>query len=131
MRKTWRAVIVKEQPSNLTYALYAAGGSPRPTGDIVIGGALTETKGPADLPLGTWSFLTAAWDGTTLRLFVNGALVAEKPITGMMSVTAGALRIGGDSVWGEFFKGTIDDVRIYNRGLLGAEIQTDMNAPVR
>ena len=40
------------------------------------------------------------------------------------------LRIGGNQVWGEYFAGLIDEVRIYNRALSAAEIQTDMNTPV-
>jgi hypothetical protein len=33
-------------------------------------------------------------------------------------------------MWGEFFQGRIDEVRIYNRALSQTEIQTDMNTPV-
>jgi len=33
-------------------------------------------------------------------------------------------------VWGEYFTGRIDEVRIYNRALSQAEIQTDMNTPL-
>ena len=40
------------------------------------------------------------------------------------------LRLGGNSVWGEFFKGRIDEVRIYNRALSATEIQTDMSTSV-
>ena len=41
-----------------------------------------------------------------------------------------SLRIGGNAPWGEYVTGQIDDVRIYNRALSQAEIQTDMNTPV-
>ena len=40
------------------------------------------------------------------------------------------LRFGGNSIWGEFFRGRIDDVRIYNRALSVAELQADMATPV-
>ncbi len=40
------------------------------------------------------------------------------------------LRIGGNSVWGEYFAGLIDEVRVYNRALTAAEIQQDMQTPV-
>jgi hypothetical protein len=33
-------------------------------------------------------------------------------------------------VFGEYFQGRIDDLRIYNRALSAAEITTDMNTPV-
>ena len=38
--------------------------------------------------------------------------------------------IGGNTMWGEYFAGLIDEVRIYNRALSAAEIQNDMNTPV-
>ena len=50
--------------------------------------------------------------------------------TGNMPNSAGVLRIGGNSVWGEWFAGLIDEVRIYRRALTQAEIQTDMGTPV-
>ena len=42
----------------------------------------------------------------------------------------GALRIGGNAVWGEWFNGWIDEVRVYGRALSAAEIQDDMNTSV-
>jgi concanavalin A-like lectin/glucanase superfamily protein len=48
-----------------------------------------------------------------------------------MTASTKPVRIGGNAVWGEYFKGLVDDVRIYNRALSLAEIQTDMNTPVR
>jgi hydrogenase maturation factor HypE len=82
------------------------------------------------VPLNTWTHLALTYDGATMRMFVNGAQVSTKAVTGSAPVTAAALRIGGDSVWGEYFKGLIDEVRIYNRALNGGEIQTDMNTPI-
>jgi hypothetical protein len=40
------------------------------------------------------------------------------------------LRIGGNSVFGEFFQARIDEVRIYNRALSQTEIQNDMNIAI-
>ena len=37
------------------------------------------------------------------------------------------LWIGGNSPYGEYFQGLIDEVRVYNRALTPAEIQADMN----
>jgi hypothetical protein len=38
------------------------------------------------------------------------------------------LRIGGNAVWGEWFAGQIDEVRVYNKALSVAQIQADMAA---
>jgi len=37
-------------------------------------------------------------------------------------------RIGGNSIWGEYFAGKIDEVRIYNRALDAGEVQADMES---
>src|SRR2546425_8372822 len=47
-----------------------------------------------------------------------------------IDVTSGALRIGGNSVLGEYFNGLVDDVRVYNRALGATDVQTDMTTPV-
>jgi hypothetical protein len=38
--------------------------------------------------------------------------------------------MGGNNVWGEYFTGRIDEIRIYNRALTQAQIQNDMNTPL-
>ena len=40
------------------------------------------------------------------------------------------LNIGSDSIYGQYFNGLIDEVRIYNIALSAAQIQTDMATPV-
>ena len=40
------------------------------------------------------------------------------------------LKLGGNAIWNEWFAGTMDDVRIYNRALTPAQLQADMTAPV-
>ena len=40
------------------------------------------------------------------------------------------LHIGAD-VFGEYFEGLLDEIRIYDRALSLAEIQTDMNSPAQ
>jgi hypothetical protein len=57
-------------------------------------------------------------------------LVASTNISGSIPASTGPLRIGGNSLWGEFFDGRIDEVRIYSRALSIAEITVDMNTPI-
>jgi hypothetical protein len=82
------------------------------------------------LPLGAWTHLATTYDGVNQRFYVNGALVATKAQTGSIAAGNQPLRIGGNSVSGEYFQGVIDEVRIYNRALSAAEIATDMTTPV-
>ena len=70
-----------------------------------------------------WSHVATTCDGTTLRLFVDGARGLEPwPLSGPITVSGGALRIGGNAVWAEWFDGTIDEVRVYNRALSPEQI---------
>jgi hypothetical protein len=122
-------VLFKEQPSGMVYSLYANRANGRPVGQVNIGGE-RNVSGPAPLPLNTWSHLAVTYDGSQLRLYVNGALVATKAQGGTIPVSAGPLRIGGNSIWGEWFKGAIDEVRVYDRAVTPDEILADMASPV-
>jgi hypothetical protein len=127
----WRTVLLKERPSGLAYALYGSTDNNRPSTEARTS-VTFESRGPAALPAATWSHLAATYDGATLRLYVNGVQVSSVPRSGVSSleVGTGALRIGGNTVWGEYFGGLIDEVRIYNRALSAAEIATDRDTPV-
>lgn len=125
----WSTVLIKERPGGLAYALYGHTDANRPAVAINTG-ADVNLYGTAQIPLNTWTHLAATFNGATLRLYVNGVQVATRAQTGQMPVSASPLRIGGNTIWGEYFAGRIDDVRIYNRELTAAEIQTDMNTPV-
>src|SRR5439155_24261703 len=69
------------------------------------------------------------YDGSTLRFFVNGVQVSSLARTGTIATSTSALEIGGDSLYGQFFSGIIDEVRIYDIALTPKQIQTDMNSP--
>ena len=56
--------------------------------------------------------------------------VGSRAVSGSLLTSTGALRIGGNGIWGEFFQGRIDEIRIYSRALTPTEIQTDMTRPV-
>ena len=128
----WNTVVLKEATANmLAYGLYANDSSPWPAVTVRIGTAEPSVPGTAPVALNTWTHLAATYDGATLRLFVNGVQVGSRAHTGNITASTRVLGIGGNSVWGEYFNGLIDDVRIYNRALSAAEIQSDMNAGVQ
>jgi len=77
-----------------------------------------------------WAHLAATYDGVMMRLYVNGVQVASRAQTGAIATSTNALQIGGDTIYGQYFAGRIDEVRIYNRALSAAQIQSDMNTAV-
>jgi len=84
----------------------------------------------SDVPLGVWTHVAATYDGTTLRLYVNGTQASSKAVSGAIVTTTGALRIGGNTIWGEYFSGLIDEVRVYERALTATEIAADRDRAV-
>jgi hypothetical protein len=79
--------------------------------------------------INTWYFLAGTYDGTTVRMYVDGTACSNTTsLSGGIADTTGLLRIGqqknGNNRW---FDGDIDDVRIYNRVLTPTEIQTVYN----
>jgi chitodextrinase len=127
---SWRTVLYKEQTGGMVYALYANNGSgARPAGQVNIGGE-QNVVGSAQLPLNAWTHLAVTYDGASLKLYVSGTQVGSKAQSGSIPVSNSSLKLGGNTVWGEYFAGLIDEVRVYNRALSPAEIATDMGKPL-
>jgi len=95
-----------------------------------IGGATQYTSGPTANPVNAWTHVALTYDGTILRLHVNGTQVASRAATGAIQATTNPLWIGGNTPYGEYFQGLIDEARVYNRALTQTDIQTDINAPI-
>ncbi len=125
----WRTVIFKERPGGVVYGMFADQAGSRPLGQVFIGSERNAT-GTAALPLNAWTHLATTFDGAVVRLYVNGVLAGSTAISGAMAASTGVLRIGGNSIWGEWFAGLIDEVRVYNRVLSAAEVQQDMQVPI-
>ena len=74
--------------------------------------------------LNTWTFLTAVWTGSSWSLYINGALAGESTVVdGAVPLWTGtSFRIGSltDGDW--YFRGAIDEVRIYDRALTADEV---------
>ena len=84
----------------------------------------------AALPANTWTHLAVTYDNATALLYINGVLVSSLASTAAIATSTYPLQIGGDSIYGQYFQGLIDEVRVYNRALSQSEIQADMNTPV-
>ncbi|AGA31260.1 DUF4082 domain-containing protein [Singulisphaera acidiphila] len=127
----WTTTILKERPGGLAYSLYASDNVGRPpAGYINVSGTDSSVVGASALALNTWTYMTATYDGAAMRLYINGTLVQTRSLAGTIITSNNALRIGGNTIWGEYFNGLIDEVRVYNRALAPSEIQVDMNTPI-
>jgi hypothetical protein len=125
----WRTVVLKEATAAMAYGLYANNDTNRPSGHVSTPSEV-DTRGTAQLGLNTWTHLAVTYDGSALRLYVNGTQVSSRAVTGAIPASTQSLRIGGNTIWGEYFAGLIDEVRIYNRALSSTEIGSDMTRAV-
>ncbi len=84
----------------------------------------------APLPVGTWSHVAATYsDISGVVLYVNGQTSGYAPLTDTPGLQAGRLHLGADSTstgLREFFRGQMDDVRIWNVVHSDEEIQASM-----
>jgi hypothetical protein len=126
----WRTIMQREVDAYFLNASTDAGPL-RPGGGATISGNGLVVTGPTASPVSGWTHIAMTFDGNTLTLYVNGTPVATRGATGAVQTNTNALRIGGNVPYGEFFTGIIDEVRVYNRALTAAEIQTDMTTPLQ
>ena len=123
-------VVMKEQlatattPGTATYLLAANNSANQPMSAVWNGSEAT-VNGNTQIPPNQWTHLASTYDGQYQSLYVNGVLVETLPQTGPIATSTGSLRIGGNSIWGGYFQGYIDEVRIYNRALSNAQIISD------
>jgi Ca2+-binding RTX toxin-like protein len=122
---------LKEASGFLSYMFGMSGGK---KSSVLFGSTENEetesyVEGPEDIATGVWSHVALTFDGTKLRLFVNGSLVASEEAFGPIG-GEGPLLIGANPSWGRAFNGKVDEVRIYNRALDTEEITVDKETPV-
>jgi hypothetical protein len=128
----WRTIMMKEINAGLAYALYANDNAPKPAAYVRLTNQSQSSGvgGMSQVPLNTWTHIAVTFDGGTERLFINGAEVSTVAASGSIIQSSNSLRIGGNGVWGEYFAGLIDEVRVYDRALTATEIQADMATPI-
>jgi Concanavalin A-like lectin/glucanases superfamily len=87
------------------------------------------------LPASTWVHVAGTYDGSALRIYVNGVLDNTLAVTGHTCVNTSPLGIGAKNrtatgVVEAYFDGRIDDLRVYNRALGASEIKAAKAAPL-
>jgi hypothetical protein len=85
-------------------------------------GGTANAPGTTNLQSATWYHLAGVYDGTQLRLYLNGKQVAGNNVSGNLIGYDTVLRLGINGGLTEPMDGKLDDVRIYNRALNELEI---------
>jgi|GEM_PF-5053581 len=77
-----------------------------------------------------WDMLTVTYDGKSIKYYKNGVIIGTKPCLGSIPGSSGKLLIGFNEYDGSsFFKGMMDELRIYNFVLTPEQIKALYNPP--
>lgn len=92
---------------------------------VQAGGTWDRVQAPGVVSPGAWRHATGVYDGTEMRLYLDGALIAQKnhSVGGDMTYTpANVVTLGDAPSGGRSFDGQLDDARVYKRVLSDEEI---------
>ncbi|MET7668371.1 LamG domain-containing protein [Micromonospora luteifusca] len=80
---------------------------------------------PRSVQQGRWHHVAAAYDGTTLRTYLDGQLQASTPVAKAPTDGRGSLKLGarGDDALDRFV-GSLDEVAIYDKALTPGQIDS-------
>ena len=122
------------------YVLSIIGASPDPCESLKIcfavyaGGSFKFASADKSLLTNNqWQHLAGTYDGTTMKLYLNGAQISSASVTGAITYTAAApLCIGLESVGvtcnGNSYVGAVDEVKLFNRVLSDKEVEAEYAA---
>lgn len=100
-----------------------ADGTTKITFQLYIGGGWRSVTYATGVDLTQWHHYVGTYDGSTIRLYVDGVQVASTPRTGAINADSGNLMLGRDDGYSRYFKGALDDVRIYSAALSSGNIE--------
>jgi len=80
------------------------------------------------IPLGTWGYYVATYDGSNVKIYRNGVYEGAKATTGSADWAQG-MKIGGWTSSSSYaYDGVISSVNFYNKALTAQEVQQNFNA---
>ena len=85
------------------------------------GGSSTVLHSISNLPLDTWYFAVVTYDGTNLRLYLNGVLQGTASSSGSITVDS-IMSLGATSGSGNYGNFDLADFQIYNTSLSQSEV---------
>ncbi len=114
-------------PSSNSFVLFSSYTSSKPRFRVGPGGTDYNADSSIALNPGSWYHLVGTYDGSSVKIYVNGQLTGSTATSGNLLTTNNDFDIGsyGGS---NFFSGIIDSTRIYSRALTASEILSNYNS---
>jgi cysteine-rich repeat protein len=110
------------KPTNYYMAVSPSGGSNVPVFQVAVGNTFYTAVGSPSISVGEWHHITGVYDGTSIHVYLDGALEDSVVLPGIPDTNAAHVYIGSQA--GKYDSdGRIDEVAIYDRALDATEIQ--------
>lgn len=88
---------------------------------------LVDLTSSSTITVGSWNHVAVTQDGGGVKIFINGT---QSSVTGTNSsstwtshLNISSVWAGGTTSWGNYFGGTMDDLRVLNRALTATEVK--------
>ncbi len=86
------------------------------------GGSYTELSTPTGIiGSGSWHHVVATYDGSTMRIYVNGVQRANRSLLGSLDTSNSALYLGSSGGY-DYFNGHLDEIAVYAGALSAARV---------
>lgn len=95
-----------------------------------IGGSWRVFSTPYTAYKGSWHHVAASYDGSRVKIFIDGAKVLDQAQTGAVATNGNALTLGNQPGYSEYYNGQLDEVRLWNVARSEAQVQADYNKTV-
>jgi gliding motility-associated-like protein len=109
-------------PNNVNYLL-------RPNNfQITTSGGFKVVNSPIPVVNNVWYHVAATYDGSSIKLYINGCLVADSSHTGTIVTNDFVSAIGiRSATLSDHYRGLVDEVRIWNVARTQSQIANNMN----
>ena len=128
----YRRIIGKEDTNQYGWRMVLAstGGSPPNKVSLIRQDAAGNESASSLTALqpGTWYHVVGTYDGTTMRMYVNGVQVDSNASSRSIPDHASALAMGTKNGGGAYLGGTMDEVAIYSSALTAQQVSEHYNA---
>ncbi len=99
-----------------------------PSFSVTVGGTQFTATGTA-IASSAWTHLVGTYDGTNVRLYVNGAAVTPTAATGALATNNLVWTFGRDAnAASGYFNGSLDEIKLFARALSANEVKAEYDA---